>query len=108
MFKFFSVLLLLVVCFLIGTIVGIDRSEQTGPPAEIAEETVDVSSGISQTAQTENQDTEIVDSETVAQELSQMNQDHLSQKTASFIEVIVKGFYDIVVEIMYQISQLFI
>lgn len=110
MFKFISVLLLLVVCFLIGTIVGIDQHEQVLLPdsSNLEEQlgVVEVPSENSQKVNQQVQTNEVVNQEAIAQELA-TNNDHLSQKTASFLEVIVKGFYDMIVQILYQISQLF-
>jgi biopolymer transport protein ExbD len=110
MAKFVSVLLLLVVCFLVGTLVGIEHNGKSILPvstnATNTEEKVSTPE-VKQTANQKTQETEIVNQQTVAEELSASSTDHLSQKTASFLEVIVQGFYDLIVQILYQISQLF-
>jgi hypothetical protein len=111
MAKFISVLLLLVVCFLVGTLVGIDHNGKSILPTSNAvadTEVIESTPEVQQTVkQNNNQETEVVNQQTVAEELSASSTDHLSQKTASFLEVIVQGFYDLIVQILYQISQLF-
>lgn len=43
-----------------------------------------------------------------ALQTAQINEpSHFTEKTASFLETAVKGFYEVVVEILYQISSLF-
>ncbi|WP_047986339.1 hypothetical protein [Ornithinibacillus californiensis] len=109
MFKFVSVMLLLVICFLVGAIVGIDyngKAVESIKPTAIQEVT-ETQAQVQQTVNETVQEPEVVNQQVVAQELSNSNPDHLSQKTASFLEVIVQGFYDLIVQILYQISQLF-
>ncbi|WP_026906243.1 hypothetical protein [Paucisalibacillus globulus] len=109
MSKFISVSLLLIVCFLVGTLVGIDHNGKSLIPTSSTVKTEDVESTpeVQQTVNKDIQETEVVNQETIAQELTNPNTEHLSQKTASFLEVIVQGFYDLIVQILYQISQLF-
>ncbi|WP_096270638.1 hypothetical protein [Paucisalibacillus globulus] len=110
MAKFISVVLLLVVCFLVGTLVGIDHNGKSILPTTNAvadTEVVESTPEVKQTVKPKNQESEVVNQQTVANELSASNTEHLSQKTASFLEVIVQGFYDLIVQILYQISQLF-
>ncbi|GGA68788.1 hypothetical protein [Ornithinibacillus halotolerans] len=108
MFKYISVILLLVIVFLVGTIIGAEHKGESILPTFKEENTTEkVTEEVTHTANTTEQKQEVVNEQMIAQELSMSNQDHLSQKTASFFEVIVQGFYDILVEILYQISQLF-
>ncbi|WP_042146016.1 hypothetical protein [Paucisalibacillus sp. EB02] len=110
MAKFVSVLLLLVVCFLVGTLVGIDHKGKSILPAantKTKTEVIESTPEVQQTVKQQTQETENVNQQSVAEELSASSTDHLSQKTASFLEVIVQGFYDLIVQILYQISQLF-
>ncbi|MFS0672866.1 hypothetical protein [Ornithinibacillus sp. 179-J 7C1 HS] len=110
MFKFISVMLLLVICFLVGAIVGIDHTGQSifsTEPNATTTEVVETSNEVKHTANENPNAPEVVNQQTITEELQATNSDHLSQKTASFIEVIVQGFYDVIVEILYQISQLF-
>ncbi|MEN2465033.1 hypothetical protein [Ornithinibacillus sp. FSL M8-0202] len=109
MFKFISVVLLLVICFLVGAIVGVDHTGKQVPATDTrtGSEVVEASSQIQQTTNDKSENPEIVNQTTITEELSVSNPDQLSQKTASFLEVVVQGFYDLVVEILYQISQLF-
>ncbi|MBC5638785.1 hypothetical protein H8S33_18605 [Ornithinibacillus sp. BX22] len=109
MFKFISVVLLLVICFLVGAIVGVDHTGKHVPATDTstASEIVEASSQVQQTTNDKPENPEIVNQTTITEELSVSNPDQLSQKTASFLEVVVQGFYDMVVEILYQISQLF-
>jgi hypothetical protein len=110
MAKFISVLLLLVVCFLVGTLVGIDHNGKSILPttnAVATTEAVESTPEVQQTVKPKKQESEVVNQQTVAEELSASSTEHLSQKTASFLEVIVQGFYDLIVQILYQISQLF-
>jgi predicted PurR-regulated permease PerM len=107
MFRFISVLLLLVVCFLVGAIVGIDYTGNGDTILPVKTEAQEASAPVKKTANEQPSKTESVNKQTVAEELSHTNENHLSQKTASFLETIVKGFYDVIVEILYSVSQLF-
>ncbi|GIO27599.1 hypothetical protein [Ornithinibacillus bavariensis] len=107
MFRFISVSLLLVVCFLIGAIVGIDYTGAGDSVQPVKTGVQEAAKEVGHTSTKQPSETENVNQQTIAQELSESNDNHLSQKTASFLETIVKGFYDTIVEILYSISQLF-
>jgi hypothetical protein len=109
MFKFVSVILLLVICFLVGAIVGIDFNDQAFLPTNTMEgtEATEPSSDYTHTANEQSDETEVVTQESVAKELSKDNGEHISKQSASFLEGVVTGFYDMIVQIMYQFSQLF-
>ncbi|MBY7143333.1 hypothetical protein KFZ56_09730 [Virgibacillus sp. NKC19-3] len=94
MTRSFIVILLLAVFFLTGMLYGMDNkntavndeSDQTVVIEEEEVETVEPSS------------TDVMDRQEPV---------HFIQKAASFLEVGVKGFYEVVVQLLYQISQLF-
>lgn len=98
----FVFLLLLVIVFLTGMILGIDRdqNDQSKDREKIEELSLDA---------------EIVDYETRVDEHVIMTEEsidmeaspHFTQKLASFLEAAVKGFYEVIVEILYRISTLF-
>ncbi|AXI09508.1 hypothetical protein CUC15_11510 [Oceanobacillus zhaokaii] len=102
MVRTFIIILLLAVFFLAGIQYGTDRNLN-----------------IANVATTENTDltlTEQAPIVTEAEVVSEMTtgniieadkQEHLIPKLASFLEGAVKGFYEIVVEILYQIAQVF-
>lgn len=80
-----------------------DRPEYTAPEIR----SVDV-------IETDRENVEVVKTstgnESVVTEKAEYKQDtstHFTQKMASFIEGIVKGFYEIIVQLLYQIVQLF-
>lgn len=109
MSKFISVVLLLVICFLVGAIVGMEHNPKSILANETEAKTVSVESDEEKHKMEDNgaNDVEIMNEEAVAQELANTNQEHFSQKTASFLEEVVQGFYDLVVEVLYQLSQVF-
>ena len=93
----FALILLLIVVFLAGILIGIDKDGKAEPyqipmtdlPEMHYPEDIIV----------ENQISEVT---LIGNEIDSSN--HLTQKAASFIETGVTGFYDIVVEILYQIA----
>ena len=104
MVRSFVVLLLLVVVFLTGMLLGMDR-EQDVLPQNFQKE-METSDAIA-----DRIDNEMVDLEKVT-EVEHLNDIEApiqsTQKLASFLEIGVKGFYDAIVEVLYQISSLFI
>ncbi|WP_010097071.1 hypothetical protein [Ornithinibacillus scapharcae] len=109
MSKFISVVLLLVICFLVGAIVGMEHNPQTilANETETKTQSVESDEKIQETVAKDSSEVEIVNEDAVAQEIANSNDEHLSQKTASFLEGMVQGFYDLVVEVLYQLSQVF-
>lgn len=109
MIRSFIVLLLLVVVFLTGMLIGIDREQSAV--------TSDVQTGIeiSETA-THHVEQEIIEEKQTSPDEQLNNEQALNmdvpeqatQKMAFFLEAGVKGFYDVIVEVLYQISSLFI
>ncbi|RDW19246.1 hypothetical protein CWR48_09385 [Oceanobacillus arenosus] len=102
MVRTFIVILLLAVFFLAGTLYGTDRNLIT-----MNNETTE---NIEQT--TIKQEPIVTESEVVSEvvtgNIMEMGkQDHLIPKVASFLEGAVTGFYEIVVEVLYQIAQIF-
>lgn len=107
MSRFFNVILLIAVFFLIGMLFGInkDNTEQQIASSMFQEDLPE------EKRFSENSD-EIQD----ISEMSEVNDEDImetsvpltiTQKTASVIEMGVKGFYEIVVGILYQVAQLF-
>ncbi|ASN05178.1 hypothetical protein [Virgibacillus necropolis] len=94
--KSIVILLLLLLFFVSGMLFGVERDqlEFTSPKVE----TIDVN--------------KVSESQETISPLSENNEykqapDHFTQKMASFIEGIVKGFYEIIVQLLYQVVQLF-
>ncbi|MFD2046119.1 hypothetical protein ACFSTA_11950 [Ornithinibacillus salinisoli] len=103
------VLLLLVICFLAGTLFGINRGD-TALVGDAREEQIDTFEveGDSDQVQAEAEEKEAPSPEVSTTEVMDMKESvNFTQKTASFLESGVKVFYDAVVTILYQISQLF-
>lgn len=108
------VLLLLIVCFLGGALFGINKNELSMFTKADGEVGV-----IEHTAVQERQD-ETNSNKANEDAPSVEQQDHIqatvpgidgpentTQKTASMLETVIKGFYDLVVEILYQFSEVF-
>ncbi|MFD1038536.1 hypothetical protein ACFQ3N_09040 [Virgibacillus byunsanensis] len=100
------VLLLVAVFFLTGMVLGIDKGQNSA--STVVEDEVKTT--------IQDQDLESVEKVTNKDVLEpEVNNNimniqepvHFTQKMANFLETLVKGFYDIVVEIVYQIAQLF-
>ncbi|MEC5422200.1 hypothetical protein QGM71_01665 [Virgibacillus sp. C22-A2] len=99
MVRSFVVLLLLAVFFLTGVLYGMDRGEIS--LHDEATKEVEL---------VESQELASTQMVLVEQELDNHNMEeaeHFTQKTASFLEAGVKGFYEVIVQILYQVSQLF-
>lgn len=104
----FIFLLLLVIVFLAGIIVGNDRSENKED--HIGHEDLVLN-------QSENEpeeeavfidySEELHDPELNTDQLNRDLQKHATQRVASFMEKGVKGLYEIIINILYQISSLF-
>jgi len=105
MLRSFIVFLMLIVVFLGGMLVGIDRGQIVVNHDDKQE--VDISAEQNENKQTEDKK-RIVKVEENDEYLTDSDEPmHLTQKTASLLEAGVKGFYEVVVQILYQISQLF-
>ena len=96
MLRSFAFLLLLLVIFLTGMLIGIDREKTTH------------GEGVQTIVESYEFDTASANKGTDDEQVTLDNPEHFTQKTASFLEAGVKGFYEIVVEVLYQISLLFI
>ena len=91
---------------------GMDRENHASPDRTISQEeleTESISVSDELTEIEERNGDENADEIVIKQNLqSQKNEPaHFTEKAASFLGTVVKGFYDIVVQILYQISQLF-
>ncbi|GAB3050716.1 hypothetical protein [Virgibacillus ainsalahensis] len=101
MIRSFIVILLLAVFFLTGMVYGIERDDLAGKD-ETIEEIEEKEQMVEETEQIETVD------QAVSQEALEMEgKVHFTQKAASLLETVVKGFYEMVVQMLYQISQLF-
>lgn len=99
MLRLFVHLLMFIVVFLSGMLFGMDREH-----AQVDRfETSHSENKEEQTKIASNQDDIII----VDQSADMETPVHFTQKTASFLETGVKGFYEVVVEILYQISTFF-
>ncbi|WP_404453071.1 hypothetical protein LG329_02830 [Virgibacillus necropolis] len=102
--KSIVVLLLLVLFFVSGMLFGVehDRTEFTLPNVEtIDEEEPNVQ------PEADIQGSPVNEKVTVDSSEYKEAPVHFTQKMASFIEGIVKGFYGIIVQLLYQVVQLF-
>ncbi|WP_284140453.1 MULTISPECIES: hypothetical protein [unclassified Virgibacillus] len=100
----FVVLLLLVICFLGGMLVGMDKINEVG--------NAQLNEGVTKDAQDEMVEPTKEESDIVTQQVNTVSVDdrlptHFTQKTAAFLEKSVNHFYEAVVNILYQITQLF-
>lgn len=102
MVRFFIHLLLFVIVFLSGMLFGIDREHaQFNIPTNF--ESINP-----EKIEEEPHATSHPDDIIIVEESADMDTPvHATQKTASFLEAGVKGFYEVVVDILYQISTLF-
>lgn len=101
MFRFFIFLLLIMIVFLAGIITGIDR-EKNAMSNKIQEETVEMTSNHMEFI--DDEEISVVDQSEIQRTNTKV---HSTQKVASFLESGVKRFYEIVVDVLYQISSLF-
>lgn len=106
MIRSLFVCMLLIIVFFSGMLVGIDREKgAVGSSLPVATSSHDI-----QDVQMTKGD--IIDEYDEQEKIDQMLQIEESkqstQKMAFFLEAAVKGFYEIIVEILYQISSLFI
>ncbi|HLR08262.1 MAG TPA: hypothetical protein VK136_03225 [Bacillota bacterium] len=97
------VLLLITVFFLAGLVVGIDRGQIDSEEIPATIETEEI------TDTEENQGAPLAQEQMVDEHLvdAGASSAHFTQKAAASMEAIVTRFYDLVVQILYQIAQLF-
>lgn len=100
MARSFIVILLLAVFFLTGMLYGMDNND-----IAIKEESGQ-SEELDQTVGLEEEQVETVETSSI-DVMERAEPVHFVQKAASFLEAGVKGFYEVVVQILYQVSQLF-
>lgn len=91
-------LLCLVVCFLFGLLYGMDHNREvnTDVSKEVVRETVQESPVVAEPPAESTEEVNLVQSDTTP-----------AYKAASALESIVTFFYEIVVELLYQVSKLF-
>lgn len=105
MVRTFIVFLMLLVVFLAGILLGVERG-QFASSSDPEKEAV---------LQEDNMDEQTVEDRQIEEkEIEEENyltdpdgKTHLMQKTASFLETGVSGFYDVIVQMLYQFSSLF-
>lgn len=105
MIRSFIVLLLLVVVFLSGMLVGIDREKNvmaSNPRGVVSQPEISMDQ-----TELESDLSDQVSAEKVP-DIAEKGTEQSTQKIASFFEAGVKGFYEVVVEVLYQISSLFV
>ncbi|MFB4166529.1 hypothetical protein [Virgibacillus sp. JSM 102003] len=94
------VLLLLALFFLVGIVVGLDRGENENNPIQNTENTI--------TQEKADEKQVVAVEKTTSEDIMKAEApEHFTQKTATFLEASVQGFYEIVVEVIYQIVQVF-
>ncbi|MBP1968719.1 hypothetical protein J2Z83_000813 [Virgibacillus natechei] len=102
----FIVILLLAVFFLTGMMYGMDRGNIASTDGLVDQ---------TESNEPERNQGEIVEMEPIEEkELEPSTEginieepNHFTQRAASFLEAGVKGFYEVVVQVLYQVSQLF-
>ncbi|UJL44890.1 hypothetical protein KFZ58_10665 [Virgibacillus sp. NKC19-16] len=97
MARSFIVILLLAVFFLTGMLYGMDNDDTA---------INDESEGSDQAVVIEEEEIETIESSSI-DVMDRQEPVHFVQKAASFLETFVKGFYELVVQGLYQVSQLF-
>src|SRR5690625_2908491 len=113
MVRSFVSLLLLVIVFLVGMVIGADREQDVIPvnnkqqeESEFTEEKVQLENDADIT--TEDGEPLFIEDQEMEEQTASVDQSgHSTLKIASFLESIVTGFYNIIVDILYQISSLF-
>jgi len=99
----FIVLLLLIVVFLSGMLIGMDKKESSlVNHLPIEGNVIEQADWLSESGAYEKQ--LIVEEEMIEFDFPEQN----TQKIAMFLEAGVKGFYEVVVDILFEISSLFI
>lgn len=97
MLRSFIVLLLLAVFFLAGTVYGTDRGNNAVNDEKV--NSVEVLNN--------NEQIEMVEKTRKINNSEITESTHFTEKAASFMGAAVTGFYEVVVQILYQVSQLF-
>lgn len=103
MMRSFIILLLLIVVFLAGMLIGIEREESIRSN-HISPELNEVEQ-IDQIVHWEAYEEQSIIEE---QMLNIEGPEHTTQKLATFLESGVKGFYEIIVDVLFELSSLFI
>lgn len=112
MVRSFVILLLLIVVFLGGMLLGIDREKSAGlNEIDLPNHTESPIADHQEKSAVEKDDN--LEKEVILVDNSNNGQvvaspEHATQKIASFLETGVKGFYEVVVEILYHVTSLFV
>lgn len=102
MLRFIVWVLMFVVVFLSGMLLGVERSH--GPMTVLDAPSVVVQEEVISETETEELEQEII----VADQMVEVEAPvHFTQKTASLLDTGVSQFYEIVVDLLYHISSLF-
>lgn len=91
-------LLLLIIVFLSGMLLGIDREGEIISDEMMRQDITSPPAQVTATSDQEEIPNYVLDIDT---------NPHFTQKMASFLETGIKAFYEIIVEILYQISRMF-
>lgn len=102
MFRLITILLMLAICFLGGMLYGVDHKKSTQP--EVPHHSIDIQPEIKSPS---NTDSAKVQQTAVEQQPSPAREQLLTEKTASILEAGMKGFFEIIVQLMYQFAKLF-
>lgn len=95
----FAFLLLLAVVFLLGLLIGVDRDNKV-------ENDIQTAADFTEVIIKDDIIEEPKESHVILVDASVDSSEHITQKAASFLESGVKVFYDVIVEVLYQISSL--
>ncbi|SFA70078.1 hypothetical protein SAMN04488072_101100 [Lentibacillus halodurans] len=96
------ILLSLALFFLTGLIIGMDRSNQENEAYSDVEEVIE------ETGEASEKQVLIKDQESTDKQLAvPESPEHFTHKAASFLESGVKGFYELIVSVTYQLIQVF-
>jgi|SRR5690625_4805454 len=100
MIRSFIVLLLLAVFFLSGMLYGIDRESST-EPSSVTEDQLET--GLEESSFSSHENKNLV----ANSEILESSEQNFTQQIASFLEAGVKGIYDVIVHMLYQVAQIF-
>lgn len=101
------VLLLLAVFFMSGMLMGIDRG-QSGQGIASVEMSDDGGDFAKEKSAKENDENVVIEERVINEAVTDAEEPvHFTQEIAAFAEMLVKGFYEAVVAVIYQAVQLF-
>lgn len=109
MIRLLILMMVLIIVFLTGMLMGMDR-EQSSYSMPLEEEQEEMVPLFNQTESYVSDDQKLYEDEVseTSNEQLERSSSHFIENLALFLEKIVKGFYEIIVELLYQITRLFL